>query len=964
MGTSGAGESLGCPPHNEPVDRLIGRQGELDRVTDRIDKVVAGAGGIILIEGEPGIGKTAMLRAAAQLAAARGLRVLHGAAKELERYVPFAAIEPLRAAVEAATTAEPRRGQVSGGAFTGSMAIGHEMAAITGLLDATELFCATGPFVLLLDDAHWADPSSLRALRRLGELLGKLPLLLVLAVPPLPRQRGLSGLLAEFESGGAELIRLEPLRDSDIAVLVELSLGTAAGPLLSAAVASAGGNPLYVTELVTGMSQAGMLESGEISSAAWSFEENGSRTVRLPESLTEAILRRLDHLPARSRQILSVAAALGLGVEAIELSEVLAAPLIDVWHVISAAVASGILVRSGAELTFRHDLIRQVLADQLPPASRTTLQSRAARVLMSMEAPVERVAMYLLTEDGPLDATSLEWLKNVVDRLMVRAPELAAGLLARAIESSELDPQRQDELRLWQIRALLWSGNPTEAQARARHALSLGATVAGRRQEVGIMLHWLLAHACFATGNLSGAVEVAESVLAQPGLNPLPQGQFHGFRALSNLLLERFDIAEDASAQAMSAGLANSDPVAWGLGSLALGLLRFHQGFLDEARQLGDRLARNFESNGRRRLSNIEPYSLSGRCLTELDEHPVAEKALTLAIRYSEHTSGVYLGSNRLELARSHFLRGRWDETLIELRACRDAPDVFGYLAAAECLTALVAVHRGTFAGTPDSLPAPDTRLEGLGYRHLHPWVRALVYETQGDSSRAMEILVDLCEQFTNGSAPATVSQTYPDLVRMAVAAGRADVAAKVALAADALQARHATHSRRATAALCHGLAEGDSVLVAEAVESFRQAGRPWYQAQANEMLATMLAGDGQTEQARFALDDAIDLYTGFGAEWDIARADARLREFGIRRGRRGRRNRPKSGWQALTPTERKVAALVAQGLSNPEIATRMFLSSRTVQSHLSNILTKLRLQSRIQVVVALAQQGAFPSMG
>jgi DNA-binding CsgD family transcriptional regulator/tetratricopeptide (TPR) repeat protein len=576
---------------------------------------------------------------------------------------------------------------------------------------------------------------------------------------------------------------------------------------------------------------------------------------------------------------------------------------------------------------------------------------------MSMEAPVERVAMYLLPGAGPLDATGSEWLTDVVERLTVRAPELAAGLLARAIDTPGLDAARYDELRLWQIRALLWSGNPTRAEAVARHVLSQGATVAGRQQTVDNLLHWLLAHACFARGNLSDAVAVAESVLAMPGLTPLQQGRFHGFRGLSYALLERFDIAEEVSARAMSIGDACADPVAWGLGSLALGSLRFHQGFLDEAQQLGDRLVRNFESNGHRRLSNIEPYSLSGRCLTELDQYEAAEKMLTVAVRYSESTSGVYLGSNRLELARLHFLRGRWDDTLTVLHACPDAPDVFGYAAAAECFAALVAVHRGTFAGTPESLPAPDGRLEGRGYRHLRPWVQALVYETHGDPSRAWDTLSGLCEEYVDGLVSATAYHMYPDLVRLALAAGQKDVVGKVAAAADTLDARHSTHSRRATATLCHGLAEGEPALVARAVESFREAGRPWYQAQANEILATLLAGDGRVEQARSALDDAVDLYTGFGAEWDIARAEARLREFGIRRGRRGRRNRPKNGWQALTPTESKVAALVAQGLSNPDIATRMFLSPRTVQSHISNILTKLKLQSRLQVAVAMARR-------
>ena len=961
VGESGAGGLLESAPHDGPPLRLIGRRIELDRMMERIDKVVAGEGGIILIEGEAGIGKTALLAATIPLASARGVRVLRSEAKVLEMHVPFAAIGQLRTVVEAVAppSVDTHRARAGQGAVVGAMAIGQEMATIDAVLAGVEQCCATGPFAFIIDDAHWADPSSLLMLQRLGELVRKIPLLIVLATRLLPRERGLSGLLTRFESEGAELVHLGPMSDSEVSALVELSLGSTAGPQLSAAVSSAGGNPMYVTELVAGLMQAGMIDSGEIKTDARVFATNASDDIRLPASLTDVIVRRLDHLPARSRQILSMAAALGHSVESIELSEVLEAPLIDVWNVISVAVASGILVRSGAELIFKHDLIRQVLADQLPPSSRVTLQLRAARVLMSMEAPVERIAMYLLRGDGPLDATGVDWLVDVVERLVARAPELAAGLLARAIETPRIDVARYDELRLWQVRALLWSGNPTRADAVARHALSRDTAVFGRPQPVSNLLHWLLAHACFARGNLSEAIAVAEVVLARPGLTSLQRGQFHGFRALSYTLLERFDFVEEASTRAISTGDACADPVAWGLGSLALGSLRFHQGFLDEAQELGDRLARYFESNGRTRLSHIEPYSLSGRCLTEADQHAAAEKMLMLAVRYSESTSSVYLGSNRLELARLHFLQGRWDDALADLRAGRDAPDVFGYAAVAECFAALVAVRRGTFVGSLESLPEPDPRLEGHCCRHLRPWVQALIYESQGDPARALATLAGVCEEFADGMASATVYQLYPDLVRIALAAGREDVVSKVAVATDMLDARHSTLSRRATAALCHGLAEGEPVLVAQAVESFRQAGRPWYQAQANENLAILCAGDGQVEQARSALDNAIGLYNVLGAEWDIARAEARLRGFGIRRGRRGRRNRPKTGWQALTPTERKVAALVAQGLSNADIAIRMFLSPRTVQSHISSILTKLRLQSRVQIAIAVTREAS-----
>jgi len=98
-------------------------------------------------------------------------------------------------------------------------------------------------------------------------------------------------------------------------------------------------------------------------------------------------------------------------------------------------------------------------------------------------------------------------------------------------------------------------------------------------------------------------------------------------------------------------------------------------------------------------------------------------------------------------------------------------------------------------------------------------------------------------------------------------------------------------------------------------------------------------------------------LYRGLGAERDLRRADARLRRYGVRRGRSGRRGQPTAGWDALTPTETKIALLVADGRSNPDIATKLFMSRNTVQTHVSHILTKLDARSRIEVARQALQQ-------
>jgi DNA-binding CsgD family transcriptional regulator len=128
------------------------------------------------------------------------------------------------------------------------------------------------------------------------------------------------------------------------------------------------------------------------------------------------------------------------------------------------------------------------------------------------------------------------------------------------------------------------------------------------------------------------------------------------------------------------------------------------------------------------------------------------------------------------------------------------------------------------------------------------------------------------------------------------------------------------------------------------------------------EDLAAVLAGHGHEEDARALLNEAVALYEDMQARWDIRRAEGRLRPYGIRRGVRGRRGpRAASGWEALTPTEIKIAALVARGDSTSDIAKGMFLSRRTVQTYISRILTKLGAKGRVEIVREALRHGVSP---
>jgi DNA-binding CsgD family transcriptional regulator len=205
--------------------------------------------------------------------------------------------------------------------------------------------------------------------------------------------------------------------------------------------------------------------------------------------------------------------------------------------------------------------------------------------------------------------------------------------------------------------------------------------------------------------------------------------------------------------------------------------------------------------------------------------------------------------------------------------------------------------------------------------------------------------------------------QWLPDLVRLALAVGDRQAARDAAQACRDEAAAETRPARAAAASLrCYGMLESDPDRLAEAVAHYRTVGPAVELPAALEDMAVVLAGRGREEDARAVLNEAVALYEDMQARWDIRRAEGRLRPYGIRRGVRGRRGpRAASGWEALTPTEIKIAALVARGDSTSDIAKGMFLSRRTVQTYISRILTKLGAKGRVEIVREALRHGVSP---
>jgi DNA-binding CsgD family transcriptional regulator len=194
-----------------------------------------------------------------------------------------------------------------------------------------------------------------------------------------------------------------------------------------------------------------------------------------------------------------------------------------------------------------------------------------------------------------------------------------------------------------------------------------------------------------------------------------------------------------------------------------------------------------------------------------------------------------------------------------------------------------------------------------------------------------------------------------PDLIRLALAGGDPERAQGAAAAVAGLAERNQVPSLTAVSLRCRGLADDVAGTLAAAARAYQPGTRPLELAGACEDACAAFARQGDPHRARPLLEQALAIYERLDAGRDLARTEAVLRRAGLRRGR-GPRRRPQVGWASLTPAERAVAGLVADGLTNPQIGARLYISRRTVQAHLVHVFAKLDIASRAQLAAHVAR--------
>jgi DNA-binding CsgD family transcriptional regulator len=934
---------------------LVGRDAEETQIRGLVRSVAGGEGRSVLVEGEPGIGKSLLISVGLAEAERLGCQVLRGAADE------FGGRFPLRVLLDCFVNHDVADAASLTGGEWGSVVSGSYdpvLAAMERLLEAVEKLCAQAPVVLAVDDLQWADEPSLVVWTQLSRLVGQLPLLLIAASRPGQVRPELAGLRRALQAQDGGIIRLGPLTREQTITLVGDLLGAPPGPRLTRLAVRAGGNPLYVRELVDVLAREGRLKIEPGVTA----EVDGDTSVPVPTSLRAAIAGRIESMSPDTQRVLQSAALLGQEFSVTDLAALRGREAVDVADALMEAYQAHVLVDAGARTAFRHPLIREALYAAIPEGLRAALHRQAAQALAEAGVPVERVAEQLQAASGMMDAWVLDWLVDNGTALVDRASQPAVDLLARAADHVPLaDPRREviESRLVASLRRMLRFG---ELQRWTRAALDSGGISAEHRLEMS----WALAYSLLYSDPPEGA-RVAREALASD------DGGLWGarMRAMYALILAADRHCGDpypAIREAHAAGERTGDrwTASTALQAEALMATQQNVGLAAELCQ--------------RTLAVIgdDPRAADQRCvmLSNLAWHFDAmsrmaegDAAFADMLAFAEtYPTAMALTRVQVHAAQRHYYTGQWDHALAELESMEARPE-FGYLTVLRLSIGLL------IAGHRDDRPAAAAQLASLAslpigeqiIRNHAPWLmlaRALAEERDGRPYQAFEILAqmtDVDRDFDAGDRFRWVAE----LVRLALAVGERDAAQAAAKLAAQDVERERLPLRLAAASACRGLLAGNPDPLFEAAEEFGAARRPLDRGMALENAAVLLGERGQLTEARAAVAAASQEYTKLAASWDLTRAEARMRPFGIRRGQRGPRTRPSHGWEALTPTELRVAFFVADGLTNPAIATELFLSRRTVQTHVSHILAKLGARSRAEVASEASRHhpGAGPAL-
>jgi DNA-binding CsgD family transcriptional regulator/tetratricopeptide (TPR) repeat protein len=932
--------------------RLRGRDQEFVTLQGWLSRVGTGRGGVALVHGPAGIGKTRLLgEIAAQAAANDGYLVAAARADQLGGMAPLAVL------LDAFRASDP------------PLATSDDLASLAGLADqrfwlldrlraALEKRANHHPVLVMLDDLQWADPATLWAVGALATQLTGVPVGWLLARRRAPAGQELTAFLAKMATLQPSMIDLGPLPPEAARQLAGDLLGTELDADVLSLVDRAGGNPFLVTEAVRAASQSSAPSPGGRRTTEWEWAAPpGLTTQPLPEGFALSARTRLADLDPVARQLLEVAAVFGRRFTMREVSVLLDQSVAALVPALRDLIESGVVVGENDHLSFAHDLLWQAVYDDLPSPARRVMHRDAARALLAAGAPPLQVAGHLLVGAGSGDAEAVDLLLRAARDATSTAPGIAADLYAKALA---LTPDGCERTRtiVEAVPVLAQAGRLDEVRWIADLALSAGVD-----PESASTIHYTLSVGEALRGSYAEALAEARRGLARYGLPQPARALLGAVEALYLAMTGQVTPAIFSAQTAVHAGEMSGQVVAVTMGLPAEAIAQRLAGrfttALDRAEQ-GARRA-DVESTPARLL---EPRRWQGWLLTALDRFDEADAEYLRSRRDMDALgTGVLLHVWHAHRAGLRLAAGRLDEAAAEAEAAVAVAEELGtaaLLPTALAILARVALARGDLPQARAYVEQAPRRGDGV-YELELDLARGLIFEASGDPVGALRTMEPIWSAFpSHFGVLALMPPAAPHLVRIALRAGDREKAAEAADAGARLAALN-PHIASLAGAATHsaGLLGDDPDQLVHAVELYQDSPRPLPRALAYDDAGAALAARGQRAKAVSYLDEALRLFAASGAAGDAARVHGRLRSLGLRRRHPPLPPKPATGWDSLSEPELKVVRLVAAGLTNRAVAERLFLSRHTVDSHLRHIFAKLNINTRVDLTRVALEHGA-----
>ncbi|MGH3764150.1 MAG: helix-turn-helix transcriptional regulator [Pseudonocardiaceae bacterium] len=938
-----------------PGAGLLERGGELARIEAAVAALGGGCGGVLLIQGAAGIGKSALLRTLCEHAAGQGLPTLTARASELERDFGFGVVRQLLEQ-RVVRAGESERAELLAGAAglagpvlgLGSGGVGDSFAALHGLYWLVANLAVGAPVVLVVDDLQWADEPSLRWLVYLCHRLEGLPVLVAASTrPPRPGQ---SPLLAELLAmSGVQILCPGPLGESAVAQLVCEGLGTQPDPVFVEACATVtGGNPFVLRELIFDLAAAGV---DPVAAQAAGLAD------RVPAQVDRVVLARLGRLDQTAVRLAQAVAVLGEG-SGLRLAAALAELTIDATAAAADALVTAELLAEGRPLRFVHPLVHSAIYEQLPSGARAQAHARAARLLADGGVEPEQVAVQLLACEPVGDANAVQALRMAAATALSRgAPETAVTYLRRALNEPPAECVRA---------AVLGELGGAERVARDPAAVVhleqawLATTDPVARGRLASQL----ANVLFFTAGFARSFTVLQAGLDDLGdRDPHLAALLHAHKGLEMVCGAPTEAPEVTLGRLRE--LATRDTPASRSAQLALADLLAVRG---ESRDEVARLVERGWDNGRfliEETSEALPVIMAGWALVhidELDRAQVLAEAMLADAQAHGSVAGFLSATGRrgwVALRRGELAEAEADTRAgFELATEHNLPFNVAIHAATLGLTLLERGDLGQAAAVVDGVTLIPALLE-TPYGRAFLEARGRVRLARGQREQAIADLRQ-CGQL------AARVQVVPNLfawrtaLALAVAPEQPQQARELAQAELDL-ARRAGAPRAIGIALrvCGILTGGkDGIeLLEQSVAVLEPTPMRLELAHSLTELGAALRRAGTRTAARESLRRALDLAARCGATPLAERA----REEAVAAGARPRRPWT-SGVHALTPSELRVARLAAQAMGNRDIAQALFITTKTVSDHLSSAYRKLNINARDQLATALSADHALLS--